>query len=72
VRSLLKPQGLLLLKCFHQDETREQGPPGRYGEEDIRHFFADGFELIEARSTLFASSVQNDPPKALFCVLGKS
>jgi len=69
VRRLLKPQGLLLLKCFHQDETREQGPPGRYGEEDIHHFFADGFELIETRSTLFASSAIDDPPKALFSIM---
>jgi len=69
VARLLKQGGLLLLKCFHQDETREQGPPGRYGEDDIRRFFADGFELMETHATLFSSSAQDEPPKALFCVL---
>ncbi len=69
VRRLLKSQGLLLLKCFHKDETCEQGPPGRYGEEDILRFFADGFELLEARASQFASDSLDEAPKALFCIL---
>jgi nitroreductase len=71
VKHLLKPEGLLLLKCFHQDETREEGPPGRYGEEDIQCLFADGFELLEAHTCRFASSAGNEPPKAHFCILRK-
>jgi len=72
VRRLLKSQGLLLLKCFHQDETREQGPPGRYGEEDIRCFFADGFELIETYACRFSSDMPDGSPKALFCTIRKT
>ncbi|MFQ5346110.1 MAG: nitroreductase family protein [Mariprofundus sp.] len=69
LRRLLKSGGLLLLKCFHKDETREQGPPGRYGEDDIRRFFADGFELLETHATQFSPGPQDEPPKALLCVL---
>jgi len=71
VGRLLRPDGLLLLKCFHRDETREEGPPGRYGEEDIRHFFADGFKLMETHACRFSSSALDDAPKALFCMLRK-
>jgi nitroreductase/SAM-dependent methyltransferase len=71
VKRLLKPKGLLLLKCFHEDETREEGPPGRYGEADICRLFADGFELLEACASRFASATGSEPPKALFCILRK-
>lgn len=71
VKRLLKPDGLLLLKCFHQDEKREKGPPGRYGEESIQCLFADGFELLDAHTCRFASSAGDEPPKALFCILRK-
>ncbi len=69
IRRLLVPGGTLLLKCFHAEEKREEGPPGRYGEADIRRFFSNGFELIEAYATEFSSSTQDTPPKALFCIL---
>ncbi|MDQ6954465.1 MAG: nitroreductase family protein [Mariprofundaceae bacterium] len=69
VGRLLPAGGILLLKCFHKDETCEMGPPGRYDEADIRRFFADDFELIEARSTRFGSPSCADSPMALFCVL---
>jgi len=72
LKRLLKPQGILLLKCFHKDETGEMGPPCRYDESDIQRLFADGFELIEARNTQFQSAVMETPPKALFCMLKKS
>ncbi len=72
IRRLLKPESLLLLKCFHQDETREEGPPGRYGEGDICRFFAERFELLESRDCLFASSTLDEPPKSLFCILKKT
>ena len=69
LRCLLKPQGLLLLKCFHKDEKSEMGPPCRYHETDIRRLFADGFELIEAQNTYFTSAAMEKPPKALFCII---
>ncbi|MFQ5356350.1 MAG: nitroreductase family protein [Mariprofundaceae bacterium] len=67
VRRLLKPDGVLLLKCFHKDEQREEGPPGRYDEADINCFFDDGFELIEAHESFFNPAVSDESPKALFC-----
>ncbi len=70
VKRLLKAEGLLLLKCFHKDETGEMGPPCRYGETDIQRLFGDGFELIEARNSRF-DGVMERVPKALFCVLRK-
>jgi len=72
LQRLLKPGGLLLLKCFHKDETSEMGPPCRYDETDIRRLFADGFELIEAQNTNFKSSALDTPLKALFCVIKKT
>jgi nitroreductase/predicted RNA methylase len=70
MRRLLKPDGMLLLKCFHKKETSEIGPPGRYDEDDIRHFFANGFELVETHDSHFESTLDSDP-KALFCSLRK-
>ena len=71
VKRLLKPQGILLLKCFHKQETGEMGPPGRYDEADIRRLFADGFELVAARNSHFDSAVMEYSPKALFCILSR-
>ncbi len=71
LRRLLKPGGVLLLKCFHKDETGETGPPCRYDESDIRRLFADGFELIKARNAQFQSAVMETAPKALFCIIRK-
>lgn len=71
IRRLLKPGGILLLKCFHKNETGETGPPGRYDEADIRRFFTNGFELVETRASQFVSSCMDEPRKALFCILKK-
>ncbi|PIP02956.1 MAG: nitroreductase [Zetaproteobacteria bacterium CG12_big_fil_rev_8_21_14_0_65_54_13] len=72
IRRLLKPAGMLLLKCFHKDETSEMGPPGRYDEADIRGLFADGFELVEARESRFGPDDAADAPKALFCIIRRT
>ncbi|RLL51580.1 methyltransferase domain-containing protein [Mariprofundus sp. EBB-1] len=69
---LLAPDGLLLLKCFHKDETSEMGPPCRYNEADIHRFFANGFELIESRDSYFGSPDCEESPKALFSILRKA
>jgi len=70
VRRLLKADGILLLKCFHKEETRPEGPPGRYNEEDIRRLFTDDFEIVDCRPSVFATAGEA-PPKALFCILRK-
>lgn len=71
VTRLLRPNGALLLKCFHKDETSEMGPPCRYDATDIRRLFANGFELMQARDCQFQRMALNDPPRALCCVLMK-
>ena len=71
VRRLLQAGGVLLLKCFHKEESCEMGPPGRYGAEDIVRIFADGFELIESHDSQFDSDVMEKSPRALFSVLRK-
>jgi len=68
LRRLLAPGGILLLKCFHKDESSEMGPPGRYNETDIRGFFGHGFALLRVHDSHFQGTMQA-APKALFCVL---
>ncbi|BCX89247.1 hypothetical protein MIN45_P1619 [Methylomarinovum tepidoasis] len=65
---LLRPGGLLLLKCFSAEETRPECPPGRYAPEDIRRIFSGPFRVVEIRPSAFARPGDDDPPKALFCV----
>ncbi len=69
VARLLKPGGILLLKCFHKDETQQEGPPGRYDEADIVRFFSDRFELVRSKTSSFSSPASTFSPKALFCIL---
>ncbi len=71
VSSLLRPGGILLLKCFSHRETREEGPPGRYSPKDLERIFGDSFEILEIRESVFKSRGIDPPPKAIFCVLRK-
>ncbi len=68
VLRLLDGSGYLLLKTFHKQETREEGPPNRFDAADIAKIFSGAFELVECRDTFFESTMDSDP-KALFCVL---
>ncbi|XSG84133.1 MAG: nitroreductase family protein [Methylohalobius sp. ZOD2] len=68
---LLEPGGYLLLKCFSHLETRPEGPPGRYSPEDIKRIFGYRFEVLDVRDSAFRRPDDNQPPKALFCVLRK-
>ncbi|MDX8392295.1 MAG: class I SAM-dependent methyltransferase [Mariprofundaceae bacterium] len=70
VARLLDENGMLLLKTFHKQEMREEGPPNRFDGDDIRAIFAHDFDMIEARDSVFESTMDSDP-KALFCVLKK-
>ncbi len=70
VSDLLEDDGLLFLKTFHKQETREEGPPNRFEAEDINSMFAPTFELITSSDSVFESTLDSDP-KALFCVLKK-
>ena len=71
VSNLLADDGHLLLKTFHKQETREEGPPNRFEAADIETIFAGQFELLYYRDSLFESTLDSDP-KALFCILKKS
>ena len=71
IERLLADDGYLLLKTFHKEERREEGPPNRFDEGDIEAIFADRFELIFHRDSIFESMLDTDP-KALFCILKKT
>ncbi|OUL32369.1 class I SAM-dependent methyltransferase [Nostoc sp. 106C] len=69
VANLLKPKGYLFLKCFSQEETREQGPY-RFTPDEIQQIFIERFALCSAKQTVYHGTL--DPlPKALFCILKK-
>ncbi|BAY65178.1 thiopurine S-methyltransferase [Calothrix brevissima NIES-22] len=69
VANLLQPKRYLLLKCFSQEETREQGPY-RFTPEEIQQIFKEQFALHSAKQTVYHGTL--DPlPKALFCILEK-
>jgi len=70
-KRLLPDGGILLLKCFHKDETCEMGPSGRYNEADIGGFFGDGFTIIEMHASHFDGTIK-PTPKALFCILKRT
>lgn len=70
VSRLLADDGHLLLKTFHKQETREEGPPNRFEATDIEAIFSGHFELIFHRNSFFESTLDSDP-KALFCILKK-
>jgi len=63
--------GLLLLKTFHKQEIREEGPPNRFEADDINKIFGSAFELITSSDSVFESTLDSDP-KALFCILKKT
>ena len=64
---LLADDGLLILKCFHRDETSEQGPPCRYDHQDIIRLLPE-FELLDSWSTRFGAACG---PLAQLCILRK-
>lgn len=69
VANLLKPKRYLLLKCFSEQETWEQGPY-RFSPEAIQQIFTERFELRSAAQTVYHGTL-NPLPKALFCILEK-
>ena len=69
VANLLKPKRYLFLKCFSQEETREQGPY-RFTPEEIQQIFAERFHLRSVAQTVYHGTL-NPLPKALFCILEK-
>ena len=68
VAGLLRPAGVLLLKCFSNRERRRQGPY-RIPPEEIRELFGSRFEILSIRHSVFRSVRLDPEPKALFCVM---
>jgi len=69
IHKWLKPDGILLLKCFSHEETREQGPPCRFSPDDLRTMFGKGFRIVEILHTSFPHAGGETPPKTLFAIL---
>ena len=67
IASLIKPKGLLFLKCFSKEEEGDWGPY-RLSKEEIENSFHCHFTLEEIYQTAFQSTLDHNP-KALFCVL---
>jgi len=67
VKSLLKETGILLLKTFSKQETKQDGP-NKYDQYTIKEYFSDSFKIMQCEETIYPSTLETDP-KALFCVL---
>jgi 2-polyprenyl-3-methyl-5-hydroxy-6-metoxy-1,4-benzoquinol methylase len=66
VTKILRPGGILLLKCFSAKETGEG--PHRFTPGEIRWYFEDLFEVISIKETSYPGT--RDPsPISLFCIL---
>lgn len=64
---LLLPGGLLLLKCFSEQQPGEQGPY-RFAPDEIRQIFAAEFVVHAIERTVYQGGL--DPlPQALFCIM---
>lgn len=67
VHRALKKEGLLLLKCFSNDESSSWGPYC-ISKSEIDSCFNQHFDLISTKKTLYAGNF-DQLPKALFCIL---
>jgi len=70
VKKILRRGGILLLKCMSRKETNvpEYRGPHRYEEGQIREIFSGGFEIQDAKETVYYCAT--DPmPKAVFFVM---
>ena len=67
ITSLLAPDGLLLLKCFSEEQPGTLGPR-RVSPGELRSVFEAGFEVVSIDRTVYQGTL--DPlPKALFSIL---
>lgn len=73
VEKLIKPGGLVFLKCFSVKEPEGFGPR-RFSEQELRKIFGSLFTILSIRDTIFQGSLHPDsgrghPPAALFTVM---
>lgn len=69
IASLLGPAGLLVLKCFSDEQPGNQGPY-RFRPEDIRQTFGTGLDVLSIDRTEYQGTL-TPQPKALCCVMRK-
>lgn len=69
IKKLLKPKGMLFLKCFSNKEDGIKGPK-RISSGEIRDVFGKDFELKKIYDTFF-EGISDRKPKALFAVMVK-
>jgi 2-polyprenyl-3-methyl-5-hydroxy-6-metoxy-1,4-benzoquinol methylase len=62
VRRLLKPEGVLILKCFSPAETR-RGGPHRISTDELTAIFASDYESIVVRESEYQGTI-HPPPRA--------
>lgn len=67
IAARLAPGGMLLLKCFADDQPGEGGP-SRFSPDDVRQIFGGMFDVLEITRTIYHGTLE-PPPRALFCVL---
>lgn len=67
--SLLKPGGLLILKCFSHKEKRRDGPY-RFTPRQLKGCFSPTFEILSIEDTRFTGA-SGHTPRALISVMRK-
>ena len=67
IKSILKANGILFLKCFSDKEPREEGPY-KFSQDEIRDLFNGSFRIDSIKETVYQGTL-NPLPKALFVVM---
>lgn len=67
IKRILKPDGILFLKCFSIDEPMKEGPY-KFSCTDIYNIFSSSFDITRINKTIFEGTL-NPLPKALFTVM---
>jgi 2-polyprenyl-3-methyl-5-hydroxy-6-metoxy-1,4-benzoquinol methylase len=70
VAGLIKPGGLLFLKCFSEEQPGDFGPY-RLSVREIEETFAPAFEVLSIEHTVYQGTMAL-APKALFCTLRRA
>lgn len=68
IRRLLKPGGVLFLKCFSHKQPGSEGPH-RLSPDQIHEYFDPVFSSVSVKETVFHGPAGRPGPKALFCTI---
>lgn len=67
IARLVRHGGTLMLKCFSEKETMDEGPY-RFSAEQVREYFSPDFEIVSIEETVYYGSIE-PRPLALFTVM---